>query len=279
MTEEIPRHLIANNLQINEELLPTELKNRLSTNDEKTLLVRCDKNIVTVENFYYQSGTIFKRPDNCMWFICHTWTGDTNTSNTIFINLSTGQKCVTKSLMLWRGKLTFSPDGNYLLIDAGIMASSARQIFLIDITDLNNINVIYREEIWNEIRDYECWFNNMHDLVTKYVYDNDDNDVRGAVVKTCVRRPNPKKVTPSCDEKWKEKRILPQEDDWKASIAKYQAQGLEWHRAHNKAGDDFFQTPECIAFYNNLTTEFETLCTVNEVDCEVGVINYNKIDV
>jgi len=44
----------------------------------------------------------------------------------MFVNLATGEHHKTHSLSFWRGSLEISPNGMLGIIEAGIMASSAR---------------------------------------------------------------------------------------------------------------------------------------------------------
>lgn len=48
-------------------------------------------------------------------------------------------------MSLWRGNLQISPDGNMILIEAGIMASSDRQLIVLDISKLPAVDVIHKE--------------------------------------------------------------------------------------------------------------------------------------
>jgi hypothetical protein len=66
----------------------------------------------------------------------------------------------------FRAHHTHSPDGKLLLIDAGIIASSARQLVVVNVE--NEPNVVYREEIWYDPpSEYECSFNDMSQFVVK----------------------------------------------------------------------------------------------------------------
>lgn len=126
---------------------------------------------VIIENTYPSNYT-FNR-DGDRWYLLHTclcldkekWIHDTST---VFINLNTGETRKTTSLSFWRGSLQMSPNGKLAIIDAGITASSARQIMVIDLTDWGNVTIIYREEIWSYI-DYDTRFDNDSNVVFEYI--------------------------------------------------------------------------------------------------------------
>lgn len=128
------------------------------------------KNVI-VENTYPTYYT-FNR-DGDRWYLLHTclcldkkkWIHDTST---VFINLNTGETRKTSSLSYWRGRLTMSPNGKLAIIDAGIQASSARQIMVVDLTDWDNMTIIYREEIWSYI-DYNTRFDEDNNVVFEYI--------------------------------------------------------------------------------------------------------------
>jgi len=164
-----PRHSQFNHSQIDEELLPESLKGRLKLTiiNEKPpgsgthgvpvpesyqrLTVLCGENKdieVNIDYLNYLSTTTFDR-DGCIWYLVHTWTktwGENSKSSSVFINLNTGEHHMTPTLSMWRGYLSISKDGKLVIIDAGITASSSRQINVIDISDLNNIQLIHYEE-------------------------------------------------------------------------------------------------------------------------------------
>lgn len=166
-----PRHTPPNPTKIDETTLPDALKGRLSliTVHEKCpgsipedlvmqhpdsyqrLIVKCGDNkdiIVQVDFLYYLSEFTFNR-DGDIWYLTHTWTrtwGDGAESTSVFINLRTGERHDTILLSWWRGELCFSEDGKSIAITAGIMASSSVQINIIDISNLDDLKLIYYEE-------------------------------------------------------------------------------------------------------------------------------------
>lgn len=156
--------------------LPDNLKGKLSVDDNFTLTIQCEDNTsANVANFWQLHPHELIERDDGNWLLCHTWTrgwtADDHT-NSVFVNLKNGQMHIGPSLFLWRAHLTFGCNGKLLLIDAGIQASSARQILLVDVSDLNALNVVYREEIWfDPPSDYECRFDEQsQSLVMKYRY-------------------------------------------------------------------------------------------------------------
>ena len=194
--EEAPRHITAQATYINEDEIPLPLKGRLSLKiiDEKPpgenltkvpqydvfnytrLTVLCgdlgSPIVVDVNYLNYLSYTTFKRQDGHLWYMCHTWTrtwGEGSMSGTTFINLSTGQRHDVPTLSYWRGNLQISPDGNLILIEAGITATSDRQLFVLDISHLPSIDVIHHEHYgygstelcdykFNEKSEFECTY-------------------------------------------------------------------------------------------------------------------------
>ncbi len=195
--------------------LPDNLQGRLSFGEDFALTVHCDNEDTTIENFYIHSGTVIKRKDGDLWFLCHTWTRKwgPDESSSVFVNLRSGEKCVTPSLVAFRDNLTFS--SNVLLIDANLPGSLlTRQLIIIDISDLHDINVIYREEIVIHpmvcfespdctdtcqecVHNYNCSFWGDSGISFDYILDDQGNNV------CVVRSPDPKKITPSSAEKWK----------------------------------------------------------------------------
>ena len=159
-----------------------ELKGRLFKDDNYNLTIRCDEKDVIVENIHGDCHSILKRTDGC-WFLCYTWTrtwltdspmgkADPNAkSASVFVNLKTGEMHSAHPFILFRSHFTFSPDNNFLLIQGGICASSASEIILVDLRNLSNVNVIFREEIWEFPCNYQFSFNENSDLVAKYSYD------------------------------------------------------------------------------------------------------------
>lgn len=190
--EEQPRHTPNQPTDIDESQLPDSLKGRLKVQiinkvppgdgspwkDPPTsytqLTVFCGENKdieVTVDYLYYLSTLVFER-NNDLWYLVHTWTRtwrEGSKSSSVFINLRTGENHETSSFSLWRGHLSISKDGNLILIDAGITASSARQINVIDITHLPEIELLHYEENW--ISDYCVKFaENRQDVVFEYLF-------------------------------------------------------------------------------------------------------------
>jgi hypothetical protein len=159
---------------IDEDTLPEQLKGKLILNtEERKLYVMCSEKQVTVDDYYTQYGGVIQRSDG-NWYMCQTLNEERRIPTNVFVNLTTGEMCKTPTfgLILWRAHITYSPDYNFILLDAGIMASSARQIILIDIRDLNNYNILHREEIWYDPpTSYECSFNSKSEFVMKYTHD------------------------------------------------------------------------------------------------------------
>lgn len=106
--------------------------------------------------------------------MCHTWTrtwGEGSSSGTTFINLSTGERHDVPTMSLWRGNIQISPDGNMVLIEAGIMASSARQLLVLDISKLPTVDVIHKEEYgWGDIEISDYRFTEDSEFVCTYSY-------------------------------------------------------------------------------------------------------------
>ena len=199
--ETAPRHIVkGGEMEIDDEKVPIELKGRLALEtieglppgeipnhlkpnwDVKNYLrltVICDNGTkVQVDYLDYLSFTTFKRQDGNMWYLCHTWTktwGEGSRSGSTFINLSTGERYDVNSLSFWRGTLQISPDGNMILIDAGIMASSARKILVYDISCLPKMETIHYEEFWYGIQ-YSVSFNENNEYVCTYFYGEDDDE-------------------------------------------------------------------------------------------------------
>jgi hypothetical protein len=111
-----------------------------------------EKNIcVDINYVYYVSKYIFKREGED-WYICHTWTRtweEGSHSGTFFVNLNTGEHYETYPLFFWRGSLNISPNGMLGIIEGGIIASSARKLYIIDLSMLPNIPVLHYEENWD----------------------------------------------------------------------------------------------------------------------------------
>lgn len=153
--------------------------------DNDVLVVHCSERDVIIDNYYGHHPTLLNRQDGC-WFLCYGTSRQSNNhsalsnNHSVFVNVVTGDTCTAPNLLFWRSSLLFSPNGNYVCIDAGISASSARQVFLIDMTDLVTPNVIYREEIWDVPTQYECSFNVDSDFVMKY--ESDMFEYRGTVI-------------------------------------------------------------------------------------------------
>lgn len=199
-----PRHYVHETNEIDEDKLPADLKGRLSletihetppgeipdhlkinynVKNFSRLTVLCDNGMkVKVDYLYYLSFTTFKREDG-LWYLCHTWTrtwGDGSRSGSTFINLYTGERHDVESLSFWRGTLRISPDGNMILIDAGIMASSARKIIMYDISALPRVETIHYEEFWENV-DYSISFNENNEFECAYFYIDDDEDLKKEV--------------------------------------------------------------------------------------------------
>lgn len=196
--EEAPRHITPQPTLINEEEVPLALKGRLQVNiiNEKPpgenltgsaaydvsnytqLTVLCgdlsNPIVVHVKYLNYLSYTTFKRQDGCIWYMCHTWTrtwGQGALSGTTFINLETGDRHDVPSLSFWRGNLQVSPDGNLILIEAGIMASSDRQLLILDITNLPAVDVIHKEYFGYGGTELSDWkFNEKSEFECTYLY-------------------------------------------------------------------------------------------------------------
>jgi hypothetical protein len=94
-----------------------------------TVLCGLNKDIeVNIDYIDYLSTFTFER-DGDVWYLLHTWTktwGDGSNSSSVFINLRTGEHHSTPTFNMWRGYLSISKNGKLVLIEAGIMASSAR---------------------------------------------------------------------------------------------------------------------------------------------------------
>ena len=315
--------------EIVENTLHEELKGRLSKNDslnessnskdyKYNLFIKCHEKTITIENYNGHHDNILKRKDG-NYFMCSIWTRTYKTEDpdaklaNVFVNLSTGEKYECHSLGLFRGSWTFSKDNNYILLKGGISASSATLIILVDLRDLNNINVIYREEIWEPYIAYSCEFNQLaekgegnEDLVIKYEYefyeykdktyfdiDNiykilnpenpyyvDDKEMwkAGVIIHpvkvTVTYRPDENKITPPSDDKWEEKQFL--EPDFDDRVKVYMDQGMEWHHAHNKV---VCEPPSAdhITHMRKYSTLYGTTCTVNEMS-EVNVVKSDNFD-
>jgi hypothetical protein len=109
--------------------------------------------LVEVDYLYYESNYTFCR-DNCLWYLCHTWTrtwGDGAKSNTVFINLDTGDRYDTNSLSFWRGSLTISPNGYLALITGGIYASSDAFIGVVDLSNLPRVELLHYELFFSNV--------------------------------------------------------------------------------------------------------------------------------
>jgi len=130
--------------------------------------------IVTIENTSYLPDYLFDR-DGCKWAFCHSalcldkekWLWDTSTT---FINIETGENHKTPSLSFWRGSILPSADGKLVIIDAGICASSARKVYVVDLTDWKNVTIIHYEELWTN-HEYSVTFNDDNDVVFEYIYE------------------------------------------------------------------------------------------------------------
>lgn len=206
---ETARHYVNEKVVIDEGKVPEELKGRLfvETIDEvppgevpihlkpnydvknfDRLTVTCDNGTkVQVDYLHYLSFLTFKRQDGNLWYLCHTWTrtwGEGSRSGSTFINLSTGERHDVNSLSFWRGTLNISPDGNMVLIYAGIMASGAQKIIIYDISSLPKIETIHYEECWENIS-YSVSFNENSEFVCTYFYNEDEEHLKREI---CVLR-------------------------------------------------------------------------------------------
>jgi hypothetical protein len=143
------------------------------TLDEKTLTIKCNNRVVVVENVTYVPNYTFER-DGGIWYMIHNstlldkelWIHD---SYTTFINLDTGETHKVPYLSFWRGQIEISPNGKFAAIDAGICGSSARKIYIVDLTDWENVTITHYEEIWTFI-DYTVSFNDNSDSVFTYTF-------------------------------------------------------------------------------------------------------------
>jgi len=144
------------------------------THDDKTLTIKCKDRIVTFEGVSYVSDYTFER-DGGIWYMVDSSTlldkeGWVYDSYTIFIDLDTGETHKVPCLSFWRGKLEMSPNGKFAAINAGICASGATKIYIVDLTDWENVTIIHYEEIWSFI-DYTISFNDNSDSVFTYTFD------------------------------------------------------------------------------------------------------------
>ena len=307
--------------EIDENILPEELKGRLSKDDQYNLFVKCDEKTVTIANYNGHHNNILKRKDG-IYFMCSTWTRTYKTEDpdaklaNVFVNLSTGEKYECHSLGLFRGSWTFSKDNNYVLLRGGISASSATLVVLVDLRDLNNINVVYREEVWEPYIMYNCEFISLEDeegnegneenLLVKYGYEfyeykdkiyYEPDDIQKIL--------NPEKWYYVDDkEMWKAGVIIhhvevtviyrpdenkittPSDDKWEEKqflepdfqdrVKAYMDQGMQWHHAHNKVACEP-PSADHITHMRKYSTLYGTTCTVNEMT-EVKVIKSDNFD-
>lgn len=108
------------------------------------------------------------------FYLCHYWTRtwfEGSKNGSYFINLLNGDKYESISMSRWRGRLFISPDGNSLLIDEGITASSARLLTVYDIYDLNKIVEVYSEEFLFNPDFGDIHFNEKNEYVCSYIWD------------------------------------------------------------------------------------------------------------
>jgi hypothetical protein len=144
---------------------------KISDKNGNTVTVKCgdleNPFEVIIENTY-GSGHKFVR-DDCIWYLIHAINVE-NAHTTVFVNLNTGETRKTISLNYWRGSLTMSPNGKLAIIKGGIIASSAVQILVYDLTDWDNVNIIYREEIWTFI-EYNVRFDKDSNVVFEYTFE------------------------------------------------------------------------------------------------------------
>lgn len=147
-------------------------------NDGKTITILCGEDLskpVIIEDACWNIPYIFQR-DGDFW----CWV---NTSKPIdlekrkyerhgvFVNLNTGEKkVIDHTLIDFRSTTTFSPNGKLVIIDAGIIASSGCKTMVIDLTDWDNVTVIYCEEIWDYI-EYSAKFDEDSNVVFTYVFE------------------------------------------------------------------------------------------------------------
>lgn len=125
---------------------------------------------VKIENTYPSKYTFNRNGEK--WYLLGTnsWADKEKTkydASSVFINLATGEVRRTPSLDFWKARIQYSPNGMLVIVDAGITASSARQILVVDLTNWDNITVIYREEIWS-YKDYEVRFDDNSNVIIEY---------------------------------------------------------------------------------------------------------------
>ena len=303
-----------------------ELKGRLFKDDNYNLIIRCDEKDVIVENIHGNCHSLLKRTDG-YWFLCYTWTrtwltdsqmgkADPNAkSGSVFVNLKTGEMHPVHSFLLFRSSLTYSPDNNFLLIQGGICASSASEILLVDLRDLSNVNVIFREEIWEFPCNYQFSFNEKSDLVAKYSYDffeykgkrvcgeNFLDEIQKMINPSNPFNPsNPNFL--SDREMWRAgvtfnevsvtvvrrinpaKVTPPSDSKWKEQqyvdpnyekeVAEYMAQGLDGITI-SKIMNAKPRSAEEIAHIKKYDSKYGSTCTVNEMD-EIEVIKSDNYD-
>lgn len=289
---------------IDEDTLPECLKGRLALLDDYKLRVKCDAKEVVIDDLHHHGSTVMNRPDG-NWLICFTWTrnwGPDARSRTVFINLATGEVCTGPSLLLFRARISFSPNWELIHIDAGIEASSARVIYVIDARDLCNLNVIFREEVWFDPPiEYECSFDSDSGFVTRYsfdffeyggkiicgeenieqikdmlvaeekyvsVRDIDDREMWKSGVllltktATVTRRLDPSKISPASAEKWGEKRYI--DPNFEGRRAALMEQGRTFVEAHNTVASEPLSV-DALAHHKLYQTKYGTRCTVNEM--------------
>jgi len=144
--------------------------------ENKTLTIKCGDLVkpilVTIEDIGCNTNHTFQRDGDCWaWF---TTMKPIDVSKYecrgVFVNLKTGEKRVTNTTLTdFRSTTKFSPNGKLAIIDAGISASSARKVMVIDLTDWDNVKPIYHEEIWDCV-DYNVEFDADSNAVFSYVF-------------------------------------------------------------------------------------------------------------
>lgn len=266
---------------------------RVSRLTAEKIRISCDDKDIDVDNVW--SFSMLPNRDDGKWIVVYLGDGTTQ-----YVNLSSGETIVAENRRFFHSRSQISPNGNLILLDSGIEASSARELIVVDMSELRNFNVIYRDEIWEPQLSYKCFFNSESQLVMEYSFDVfeyhdkvvcedkiieikqmlvdegkyedvdiiDDRELWKSGVAlstknaTVIREFDKTRVTPSSEEKWLTKKY--DDPTFEKRREAFQKQGYNFIDAHNKA----VLTPpsqEEIDFNKKYITRYGTFCTVDEM--------------
>jgi hypothetical protein len=134
--------------------------------DDTTLLITCD-NLVTIEieNTLKGRAIVYFRRDGDRWLMVGA--SDKDNSKHICINTATGEMYKIPYILGFRSTITFSPDKRLALVISRICASNADKVWIVDMTDWNNVTIIHNEEMWDHY-DWDVKFDEDGNVVFTY---------------------------------------------------------------------------------------------------------------